>query len=63
MTHEEWRDLLSTMGVKDNRERYVSHIKRLATSKAEPVNSYSDNSKRVTHKKKASTVVLSYNKQ
>ena len=49
--------------VKDNRKRAASQIKRLVTSKADTVNSYSDESVRVPRKKNVRTGVLPSHKQ
>ena len=49
---------MSILEVEDNMKIYAAHIKRLATSKSAPVNSYSENSTRVPRKKKARTGVL-----
>ena len=51
------------MEVKYNRKMDLSYIKRLSTSKAEPVNYVSDDSTRVPRNKKASTGVLPDRKQ
>ena len=56
--HEDWCDLLSTMGVKYNSKRAASQIKRLISSKGEPINCDSNKYNRVTHKKKVRTGVL-----
>ena len=61
--HEEWCDLLSTMEVKDNKKRAADQIKRLATSKAAPINSKRDGYTRVPRKKKARAGVLPIRKQ
>ena len=55
--HEEWCELLSTIEVRVNTERYATHIKRLATSKAIP-NYDSNKSIRVPHNKMVSTSAL-----
>ena len=54
---------MSTIEVKYNRKISDAQIKRLATSKAEPVNSDSEEYIRVMHKKKAGTGVLRSRKQ
>ena len=61
--HEEWCDNLLTMETKGNRKRDMYDIKRLATSKSEPVNSDSDDSISVPRNKKARTGVLPRRKQ
>ena len=53
-----WCDLLSTMEVQYNRKIAVAQIKRLAKSKAAPINYYVDNSIIMHCKKKARTNVL-----
>ena len=58
ITGEEWCDLISTIEVKENRRSSAAQIKRLATSKAELVNSGSDESVTVMHKKRVRTGVL-----
>ena len=52
-----------TMEVKDNSKIDAAHTKRLATSKEAPVNSYRENSTKVTCKKKSRTGVLLTRKQ
>ena len=51
------------MEVKDNIKRVAAHIKRLAASKAAPINSDSDNYTRVPRKKKVRTGILPSHKQ
>ena len=53
---------MSIFEVEDNMKIYAAHIKRLATSKPAPVNSYSDNYTRVPRNNKARTGVLTDHK-
>ena len=63
ITHEEWCNLLSTMGVNDNRKRDASQIKRLVIPNEAPVNYDSDESVRVPYKNRARTGVITSRRQ
>ena len=62
MPHKKWCDLLSTTEAKNNRKKDAAQIKKLAVSKAAPVNSDSDTSAKVAYKNKASNGVLTTRK-
>ena len=56
MPHKECCGILSTMASKDNRKQ--GEDKKIAASKSAPDNSYSDTSRRMLRKRKASIGVL-----
>ena len=61
LTYEYWCDLLSMIEFKDERKSSAAQIKKIASARAASL-SDSDESKRITRKKKARTGVLCSNK-
>ena len=58
LTQKYWRDLLSTMEAKENRNRTAAQIKRLSASKTALDDYDSNASANVPHKKKVMTGIL-----
>ena len=61
LTHEYWRDLLSTIKVKDKRKRAANQINKIASARADSISDRNE-SVSILRKKRARTGILQSNK-